>query len=207
MGETDRGDIRRLAFDPAQMGYIETRLWHAYYARHWPRVALLMYRLVRGQLGVPPGPALRAVRHGAQAATAWAPTHNDPERTRRELARFYRVVAGATGVPLDPEATGEAEFDYWKVHRAIVGQEDRTPLIEALARIPAALYGMPVATMIPSATERERAVRLVDRITSGQQAPTIEAWREIAAALVRSYRLLDDAIHGAAAIGHERPAT
>jgi hypothetical protein len=177
-------------FDPAAIGHLEARLWHAYYARHWPRVALLTYRLVRGQLGLPARPAVAAVGRAARAARAWAPAQNDRDATRRELRAFYRVVAAVHDASFDPDAVGDAEFDYWDIHRAIVGQTDRSGLIVSLARIPALLYAVPETALIPSATERERAVRNVDRITSGQRASTDAAWREIAAALVRSYELL-----------------
>jgi hypothetical protein len=106
------------------------------------------------------------------------------------LRAFYRVVAEHWEEPFDPEAVGDAELDYWRVHREIVGHDDRTPLVAALARIRALLFGVPEATLVASATERERAARLVDLIASEHQAPTDAAWREIAATLVRSYALL-----------------
>jgi hypothetical protein len=90
----------------------------------------------------------------------------------------------------DPDAVGDAEYDYWVIHREIVGQVDRAPLIASLTRIPARLYGVREACLIPSATERERAVRLVDHITSGQQPPTEGAWNEITRALVHTYELM-----------------
>lgn len=184
------GEPLPATFDPRAVGFIEARLWHAYYAHHWPRVALLTYRLVRGQVGLAPRPAIEAVGHVARAAIAWAPAQNDPETTRRELRAFYRVVARARDAGFDADAVGDAEYDYWKVHRDLVGRDERAPLIAALARIPALLYGVPEANLVASATERERAVRLVDLITSGQQAPTDGAWNAITSALVRSYRLL-----------------
>ncbi|HEY7033049.1 MAG TPA: hypothetical protein VH482_17010 [Thermomicrobiales bacterium] len=184
------GEPLPAAFDPRAIGYIEARLWHAYYAHHWPRVALLTYRLVRGQMGLGPRPAIEAVGHAARAAVAWAPAQNDAARTRRELRAFYGVVAREHGATFDPEAVGDAEYDYWRIHREIVGRADRALLIASLERIPALLFGVPEASVTASATERERAVRLVDLITSGKQAPTEAAWREIAADLVRSYRLL-----------------
>jgi hypothetical protein len=184
------GEPLPATFDPRAIGFIEARLWHAYYARHWPRVALLTFRLVRGQVGLAPRPAIEAVGHAARAAVAWAPARNDPEATRCELRGFYEVVARERGASFDPDAVGDAEYDYWQIHRDIVGQADRTPLIASLARIPALLYGVPEADLMSSATERERAVRLVDLITSRQQASTDAAWEEITSALVRSYRLL-----------------
>jgi len=184
------GEPLPATFDPRAIGFLEARLWHAYYARHWPRVALLTYRLVRGQVGLAPESAIKAVRHAARAAVAWAPAKNDPDKTRRELRAFYRIIAEAQGASFDSDAVGDAECDYWAIHREIVGQTDRVPLIASLARIPALLYGVPAAKFIGSATERELAVLLVDLITSGQQASTAGAWNEIIAALVRSYELL-----------------
>jgi hypothetical protein len=185
---------RALGFDPDRVGSLEARGWEAYYARRWGRMALLLYRLVRNQLGLPPLAAVRAVRHGARAAIAFAPARNDPATARAELRRFYALAQRATGLPFDPDAAGDAEFDYWVVHHEIVGQDDRAPLIASLARIPAVVYGVPVERLLPSATERERAVWLVDRITGGQQPSTEPAWREIAATLGRSHHLLQAAV-------------
>jgi len=193
-------------FDPRTIGFIEARLWHAYYARHWPRVGLLTYRLVRGQLGLRPWPALIATGHVARAARAWAPLQNDPETTRRELRRFYRVVARTTGAPFDADAAGDAEFDYWRIHRDMVGHPRREPLIAALARIPATLYEAPVEAMLTSATERERAVRLVDDIILGRRRSTEAAWREIATALIRSYLLLAETVASLGAGRHDAEA-
>jgi hypothetical protein len=188
---------RALAFDPNRVGHLEAAGWRAYYARRWGRMAILLFRLVRNQLGLPPVAAVRAVRHGAKAAVAFAPAQNDPETARAELRCFYAIAQRASGLPFDPAAAGDAEFDYWVVHREVVGQADRARLIEALARIPAETYGVPVALLTPSATERERAVSLVDRITGGGQASTDDAWQEIATALARSYRLLQEAVRAA----------
>lgn len=190
-------------FNPGMIGFIEARLWHAYYARHWSRVGLLTYRLVRGQLGLRPWSALIATGHVARAARAWAPLQNDPETTKRELRRFYRAVARATGAPFDADAAGNAEFDYWRIHRDMVGHPRREPLILALARIPATLYEAPVEAMLPSATERERVVRLVDEIILGRRRSTEVAWREIAAALSRSYLLLAETVASLGADQHD----
>jgi ABC-type glycerol-3-phosphate transport system permease component len=46
------GEQLPAVFDPRAIGFIEARLWQAYFARHWPRVALLASRLVREQLGL-----------------------------------------------------------------------------------------------------------------------------------------------------------
>jgi hypothetical protein len=196
MGKAAIEAVRRRAvgFDPAKVGRLEARGWQAYYARRWPRMALLLYRLVRTQLGLSPVAAVRAVRHGARAALAFAPAKNDPDAARAELRRFYAVARAATGLPFDPDAAGDAEFDYWVIHREIVGQEDRAPLVEALAGIPAAVYGLPADAFRPSAVERERAVALVDRITSGVHPPTEAAWQEIARTLERSHDLLRRAL-------------
>ena len=193
-GAVDEARRRALAFDPGRVGFLEARGWQAYYARHWPKMAVLLFRLVRSQLGLPPLAALRAVRHGAKAAVAFAPAANDPATARAELRCFYAVARNATGLPFYPDAAGDAEFDYWVVHRQLVGRDEREPLIRALAAVPATVYGVPVEALLPSAAEREKAVRLVDRITAGLQPSTDAAWREIAQALGRSYILLQQAV-------------
>ena len=198
--KVDEARRRALAFDPGRVGFLEARGWQAYYARHWPRLAVLLFRLVRSQLGLPPLTAVRAVRHGAKAAVAFAPAANDPATARAELRRFYAVARNATGLPFDPDAAGDAEFDYWVVHRELVGQDEREPLIRALAAIPATVYGVPVETLLPSAAEREEAVRLIDRITAGLQPSTDAAWQEIAQALGRSYVLLQQAVSASWAV-------
>ena len=128
-GTADVARRRALAFDPGRVGFLEARGRQAYYARHWPRMAVLLFRLVRSQLGLPPLAALRAVRHGAKAAVAFAPAANDPATALAEPRRSYAVAPAGTGLPFDPDAAGDAEFDYWVVHRELNGRDEREPLI------------------------------------------------------------------------------
>ena len=182
------------AFNPRNTAVYEARLWQAYYDRQWVRSLILLYRLMRSQFNLGPVQALRATGWGTIAAIAWAPVANDRAKVGRMLTRFYRVVQTATGAAFDAEEAGAAELRYWAVHRDLSGRQGSPELVESLAGIAVAVYGLPPEQARPSAVARAQACDLVDAITAGKQAPTPEAWEEITNCLHRSYRLLREAI-------------
>ncbi len=182
------------AFNPRNTGLFEAQLWRAYYDRNWPRALVLLFRLVRSQFDLSVVDALRAMRLGIQAAIVFAPVEHDDAAVRALLDRFYRVVARATGNTFEPQQVAEAEFNYWDVHRRLAGRPGSQALIDALAAIQTAVYGLSAADGQTAAAERALACDLVDDITGKRVAPTRERWLEIARTLQRSYTHLREAI-------------
>jgi hypothetical protein len=181
-------------FNPRNTGLLEAQLWKAYYERNWPLALFLVFRLLHSQFNLSALQAAQATYYSVRAALVWAPRVNDPERVRALLTRFYTVLRDATGGHFDPAAAGAAEFEYWAVHRRLDGQTDQSELREALTRVAAEVYNLPVARARLLGAARAHACDLVDAITAGHQAPTREAWAGVATALREAYsRLREEA--------------
>lgn len=180
-------------FNPRNTGLYEAHVWKAYYDRDWPLALLLVYRMLRSQFNLGPLHGARATYYSVRAAVAWAPRDHDTAKVRALLRRFYGVLRHATGAPFDAATAGDAELDYWVVHRQFDGEKGRPELIDANTRIAATVYSLSFAQARPAGVARAHAADLVDDITGGRQAPTPEAWATVAAALRSAYTLLHDA--------------
>jgi len=180
-------------FNPRNTGLYEAHVWKAYYDRDWPLALLLVYRMLRSQFNLGPLQGACATYYSVRAAVAWAPRDHDTAKVRALLRRFYGVLRNATRTPFDAAAAGDAELEYWVVHRQFDGEKGRPELIDANTRIAATVYSLSFAQARPAGVARAHAADLVDDITGGRQAPTPEAWATVAAALRSAYTLLHDA--------------
>ncbi len=180
-------------FNPRNTGLYEANVWKAYYDRDWPLALLLVYRMLRSQFNLGPLRGAQATYYSVRAAIAWAPRDHDTETVRALLRRFYGVLRVATGAAFDADVAGDAELEYWVVHRRFDGERDRPELIDANTRIAAEVYSLSFVQARPAGVARAHAADLVDDITGGRQAPTPEAWATVAAALRSAYTLLREA--------------
>ena len=190
---------RLRTFDPVHVGRLEAAVWAAYYRRQWARFLALSVLLVRHAFGMD---WVRTV-HGAwlvlRANMLWAPPepHSDPAGARRCMRRFYALLRLAHGEPADPARAARLEVEWWAVHRTHQRGEDgdRQPLVDALSRLYAYVFGVDEVALWPAVEYRARAMDISDRwVKEGCQpdSPLLPAER---AALVRSYAALLAAIH------------
>ncbi len=124
------------------------------------------------------------------------PRPRRPHIAARPATWAIGVLRAATDAPFDADAAGDAELEYWVVHRRFDGEKGRPELIDANTRIAAEVYSLPFTQAQPAGVARSHAADLVDDITAGRQEPTAEAWATIAAELRRAYSLLHDAAVG-----------
>ena len=190
---------RLRTFDPVHVGRLEAAVWVAYYRRQWARFLVLSVLLVRHAFGMD---WVRTV-HGAwlvlRANMLWAPPepHSDPAGARRCMRRFYALLRLAHGEPADPARAARLEVEWWAVHRTHQRGEDgdRQPLVDALSRLYAYVFGVDEVALWPAVEYRARAMDISDRwVKEGCQpdSPLLPAER---ADLVRSYAALLAAIH------------
>jgi hypothetical protein len=190
---------RLRTFDPARVGQLEAAVWVAYYRRDWARFLVLSVLVVRHAFGMD---WLRTV-HGAwlvlRANMLWAPPEpkSDPAGARRCMCRFYALLRLAHGEPADPARAARLEVEWWAVHRAHQRGDDGDPqpLVDALSRLYAYVFGVDEVSLWPAAEQRARAMDISDQwVAEGCQldSPLLAAER---AALVRSYAALLTAIH------------
>jgi hypothetical protein len=139
--------------------------------------------------------------HGAwlvlRANQLWAGDPADAVGARRCMRRFYALLRLVHGEPVDPARAAELEVEWWAVHRAHQrGQDgDAQPLVDALSRLYAFVYGIDEVALWSAAEHRARAMDISDRWVDGgcaMDSPLIAAER---GALVRSYAALLAAVH------------
>jgi hypothetical protein len=188
------------SFDPRLLGERECAAWVAYYRRDWVGVLYAALGLTRHAFALP----WPAAAHGAwlvlRANQLWASNpDNDPDGARRQMERFYRLVAKRHGEGFDPARAAELEVEWWRVHRqgqyAAGPDTDDRPLVEALAALYAHVYGVAPAAVELAARERALAMRDSDRWVREGCDPGSGLIGAERAALVRSYAALLAAVH------------
>jgi hypothetical protein len=190
---------RLRSFDPARVAGLELRAWVGYYRRNWAGVLSATVGLVRAGFGM----SLPRTLYGAslllRASQLWAPKDNDPEGARRCMERFYALILSAHGEPGDVATAARLEVDWWRVHReraqGALGTDGTDPLVEAITRLYAFLYGEPEAAVRPAAVQRVLAMDLSDQWVTGGCLPRSPLLAQEHAALVRSYAALLAAVH------------
>jgi hypothetical protein len=180
------------SFDPVKVGSLETELWVTYYRRQWGRFLVASLRVIHGTFGMD---WLRSC-HGAwlvlRANQLWAPNPGDPDGARRCMSRFYALLLLTHGEPADPARAARLEVDWWAAHREHVHARggDDGPLVTALARLYAYLYGTDEAAVCPAAQHRARAMGISDRWVAGGRDPASPLIAEERNELIRCYAAL-----------------
>lgn len=189
-------------FDPDRIARLETESWRAYYDRAWLKMARVLVTLHREQFGLSPWRALLATLRSSRAAIAFAPLQdNDPDKARRLLVPYYREVRRALGSAAGAATLAEREIDYWIVHRQLAiarkanpaasdpdALDDIQPMVDAFARLHAALFNSTPEEMRASAEYRALAAKAVDRITGGYADDIPADWARTEDYLRRAYR-------------------
>jgi hypothetical protein len=187
------------SFDPRQVGELECRTWVAYYLRDWPAFLAAAVGLTRHGFAFSWPTAIRGAWLVLRANQAWAPQEaNDPDRARRCMRGFYRLVAARHGESFDVEQAARLEVDWWRIHREVQHGGDPAasdPLVDALVALYSHVYTVPAEAVRTAAAERALAMRDSDAWVAGgcrPDSPLIDTER---AALVRSYAALLGAVH------------
>lgn len=183
-------------FSADRVAYLERAGWEAYYDRDWPRVLTLMVQMNRTQFCMSWLDAGLAALDIVHAAAAFAPVDNDIAAATQHLARFYARARTSAGLQTDAATLAALEMDYWIVHRELAVARkaapghagDIEPMVDALAKLHAALFAVPDAAIRRSAVARAQAATTVDRITGGYSEDVAADWLLIEQELRAAYR-------------------
>lgn len=184
------------SFDPVALGGHECDAWVGYCRRDWPMFLRAAVGMVRVGFRLSWPATLRGGWEVLRANQAWAPyPDNDPDRARQHMRRFYRLVARAHGLAIDPAWASRLEVAWWREHRVLQRERrdaDEAALVAALAELYAYVYDRPASAMFEAARDRALAMRISDAwVADGCGVPDerLPVERHL---LIRSYsRLLD----------------
>ncbi len=190
------GRTRPRVFDADRVAYFERAGWEAYYDHRWLRVLRLMVQLNRQQFAMSMSSAVSASLDIVRASRAFAPLDNDVPTAVMHLQRYYTKAQRSAGLRSDAATLAGLEMDYWVVHRRLAIARraapdhagDIGPMVEALARLHAALFDAPPEAIQRSAELRAQAAVAVDRITGGYSGDLAADWCEVEDLLRRAYR-------------------
>ena len=182
-------------FDPDRLATLELRMWKAYYRRQPARLFALLVAANREQAGVGRVQAVRAAFLLARAAAAFGRSTGDYDRFLPDIVAGYRAL----GLPddVDAQEVARRELRWWVVRREI-GLAAGGAAGEAIARLYAALYGVPEASVAEAGRLRGMAAEVRDRgATDDPDGPAGRGagyWPEVARLLRGSYRSLHAAV-------------
>jgi hypothetical protein len=181
---------------PDLIAELEAGGWRAYYDHDWPNLVRRLVQLNQEQFHIPFPLSIVAAFHAARASRAWVPVEHDDAAVLEHLRRFYRMARRWSGLTFDPARAAQLEFNYFKVHRDLVGNPDKSAFVTAMAELHAHLFDLPVERMRDSAEWRVRAANTVDLITSGQSTDPEADWAKLEDELRECYRSIDRELNG-----------
>lgn len=152
-------------FNPDRVAYFEVEGWKAYYDRNWPRLLRLVVALAHEQFRIPFPMSWLAAYYITRASAAWVPVDHDLNKIQMYNEKFYRLARRYSGLTFDPAKVAALESKYWDVHRQLVRQPDKTPFIETMIDLHAAVFGLTQEQARESGELRVQANDVLDTIT------------------------------------------
>lgn len=179
-----RADL--VAFDPAEMGRLEMRMWRDYYEKRYLALFLDLYTTARREQGFSPFDSVRIALAAARAAKTFQPSAS---RTQAQTALpllmdYFRLLAKGAPVSVDFAEVAGSELAWWQARREKVPPESYGLMV---ARVSTLLYGRDNEDIRLAGQERAAAMAYRDARGS---AMTEADWTEIDRRLHSAYALL-----------------
>jgi hypothetical protein len=183
-------------FDADKVAYFEKENWAAYYQKQWLRLFRVSIQMVRHSFVLPWPAALRGAYFVARAEMAAAPKDNDIHLAEGYMRRFYQLVKERHGESFDVEEAARLEVKWWVVHRRLFGHSDSEELVDALAALYAAVYGVDKGRVRAAAYHRAQAMVHSDRWVQEVRSEPSPLLDKVEAELRLSYRMLRQSVDG-----------
>ena len=184
-------------FDADGLAALETRMWKAYYRRQPPRLFGLLVLALREQAHASWPRALGAAVLLSRAAVRFARSTGDYERFAPDIERGYRMLRLPAGI--DIAEVSRWELRWWVVRREI-GLSAGEAAGDAIARLYAAFYDVPIERVTEAGRLRGLAAEVRDRGATadpdGPRGAGRTYWPDVARLLRESYRSLRAGLEG-----------
>ena len=159
------GPVGARDFDPVALGNAECDGWVAYYRKEWRPFLKAAVGMVRIGFGMPTHRTLLGAWWVLRANQVWAPyPHNDPDKAREFMRRFYALVKKDGQLSLDPIEAARREVDWWRVHRIHQRESGMSEddLVTSLVELYSYVYKAAPDDVRPAAEHRVVAMRFSD---------------------------------------------
>ncbi len=176
---------------PTRVAYYEAFGWRAYYEHNWLQVLRLIVGLCQEQFHIPFPQSLLAGYYTTRASIAWVPVDHDVQTVLTYLRKFYRIAGRYSRLYFDVERVASLELQYFVVHRDLSGKEDKTELIQTMADLHSAIFGITPAQALASAQLRVQAMNIVDTITSNKSLDPASDWAKLEEYLRQCYTSIE----------------
>ncbi len=187
---------RSFQFNPDQVARYEVESWKAYYDHAWIKLLRLVIALIQEQFHIPFPVSLLAAFYTVRASAAWAPKeHKDENAIRADLEKFYKLALRYSGLNFDPAQVAKLEFQYWVDHRRLVKETDKTPFIQTMTALHAAIFGLSLDQARESGEKRVEANNVLDTITGRTSRNPYIDWLRCESLLRQCYSSLYKASH------------
>lgn len=152
---------RRL-FDAHKVAYYETQNYINYYLRRWPALMYASVSFVKELFDLSWARAIYVASLLARAEFAFAPQKHDLARVEQLIRRLYEFIRGIHEESFDLDEVTRWELQWWVAHRELFGQEDNSPVVDALTNGYAALLQVEPARVREVAFYRGQAILFSD---------------------------------------------
>ncbi len=182
-------------FNPERVSHFEVEGWKAYYDRAWLRLLRLVVALAQEQFHIPFPISLLAAYYITRASVAWVPKEHDEAAILSNLTRFYRIARRHSGLAFESEQVATLEARYWDEHRRLVGHADKTPFIDVMIDLHAAIFGLNRSQSARSGELRVEANNVLDTITGRTSPNPATDWLRCEELLRQAYSSLQQAVN------------
>jgi hypothetical protein len=182
-------------FDSDEVARIETQMWRSYYDKRGLSLFFELTSLMRSQYHMPFLTSNLTAYHAARSAFVFKEGHGraDYEKALPDLVDYYSSIRRMSREPFDVNSVSKLELEWWIVHRNRAS-EPPGALPNALAQLPAVLYGVPPEKLVEHARLRAEAMTIRDD-KADQGGVTEEDWARIDSLLHQSWRSLWAAVN------------
>ncbi len=174
--------------NPESLARIEAQGWRAYYEHKWLKMLQLIVVLCQEQFHIPFPISLLAAYYTTRASILWVPARHDLQKIRSNLEKFYHIARRYSRLTFDPARAAALELRYYDDHRRLIGNDDKSALVQTFAELHSVLFSLSVEQMRESAEWRTQATNTVDLIT-GKTSTDVEGdWAKLEEYLRQCYR-------------------
>lgn len=177
-------------FNPESTAQAEYAFWRAHNDKDVPRLRAALESWTGELYGLDPEASAEAVEHLLEATQ-----HHDArdwDAATKCATQYYQVIAERSDLHFSPRQAGALEVTWWRIHDDLEHKPDKTPLVQAFARLYAEVFGVSPDAIEEACKLKAQATVEHDLAEDPNTAPdqVEEHWGAAARSLEQSYQAM-----------------